>query len=276
MKIIRSIKKIRSIVKYGGYNEINVSKINYPDILKGKSVLVTGGSSGIGYQIAKKCGECGAKVIITGRNIEKLKKAANEIKYCEYIQWDIKEIDVLEEKLDEVNRLTEGQLDCLINNAGIQPREFFPNVSEEEWQSIYETNSKGAFFLTQELCKRWLIKRLSGAYRKIVFIDSQGGFVGATYPYRMVKWDIRGLTQGLGAKLAPNNILVNAIAPGIVKTEMQQFSLDQGHNTFCDQNLLNRVSLPEEVAELAVFILSDACNFMVGQTIVIDGGYSIK
>ena len=111
-------------------------------------------------------------------------------------------------------------------------------------------------------------------YRKIVNIDSQGGFVGATYPYRMTKWDLRGFTQGLGLKMAEYGVLVNGIAPGVVKTEMQRFALLQGDNTFCNQNPLHRVQLPVEVAELAVFLLSDACNFMVGQTILIDGGFA--
>ena len=263
-------------MKYGGYNEIHISTVTYPDILKDKTILVTGGSSGIGFEIAKKCADCGAKVIITGRNMGKLESAAKKIDGCQYLVWDIKDTDDLNGKLNRVIDLAGGRIDCLVNNAGIQPKEFFPNVSEKEWEEIYNTNSKGAFFLSQEICKRWLNKGDDGTNRKILFIDSQGGFVGATYPYRMVKWDIRGLVQGLGLKMAPHHILVNAIAPGVVKTEMQKFSLEQGENTFCDQNPLRRVCLPEEVAELAVFMLSDACTFMVGQTIVLDGGYSIK
>lgn len=111
--------------------------------------------------------------------------------------------------------------------------------------------------------------------KKIILISSQGGFVGATYPYRLSKWDIVGLTEGLGKQVCKQGILVNGIAPGVVKTEMQQFSLNQGENTYCGQNPIGRVALPEEIAELAAFMISDACNFMVGQTIRVDGGYSL-
>ena len=81
------------------------------------------------------------------------------------------------------------------------------------------------FFLTQTLVKRWKGQISPDEYRKIVNISSQGGFVGATYPYRMVKWDVRGLTEGLGKTLVKDRIIVNGIAPGVVKTSMQQFSL---------------------------------------------------
>ena len=164
--------------------------------------MITGGASGIGYKIAEKCCLCGAKVLITGRNEEKLINACKSINgEIEYLVWDISSINILEDKVNEVFRIFNGKLDCLINNAGIQPNEFFPDVSIAEWEKIYDINSKGVFFLTQEICKRWLNVKTS-SYRKIIFIDSQGGFVGATYPYRMVKWDIRGLTRGLGIKLA--------------------------------------------------------------------------
>lgn len=92
----------------------------------------------------------------------------------------------------------------------------------------------------------------------------------------MVKWDVRGLTEGLGKLLIKDNIIVNGIAPGVVKTSMQQFSLNQGDNLYTDQNPVHRVCLPEEIAELALFLVSDASNFIIGQTIVCDGGYTLK
>ena len=272
MGILSKLRRIKSAIKYGGYNEIKISQIEYNECLKGKNIIITGGSSGIGYQIAKKSCLLGASVIITGRNEAKLKEAKNSIDgEIDYLIWDITDQSLLPQMIDEVFQRFEGNVDCLVNNAGLQPHEFFPNVSEEEWNKIYDTktSSQPSYIPFNHSI------RISG-YKKIIFIDSQGGFVGATYPYRMVKWDIRGLTRGLGLKLAKDSILVNAIAPGVVRTEMQQFSIEQGDNTYCTQNLLNRVSLPEEVAELACFMMSDSCNFMVGQTILIDGGYSLK
>lgn len=276
MSMLRNLRKIKSAIKYGGYNEINIAQIQYSNILRNKKVLVTGGATGIGYEIAKKCVDCGADVLITGRNQKKLAKAVQGFQgKMQYLLWDITDISIVEKSVEKVEELFNGTIDCLVNNAGIQPSQFFPSVEESEWDHVYNTNSKGMFFLTQAICKKWMSKK-TNYYRKIINIDSQGGFVGATYPYRMTKWDIRGLTQGLGIKMAQYGVLVNGIAPGVVKTEMQEFAIKQGENTFCNQNLLYRVALPVEVAELALFMLSDACNFMVGQTILIDGGFSLK
>lgn len=270
------MKLSKKIYKDGGINQVKVTSIEYGDILLDKKIVITGGGSGIGLSISKKCVACGAQVVITGRSEDKLRSAVAEINspMVNYVVWDVNDISSYSSKFAESVVLLNGDIDILVNNAGVAASEFFPHVTEKEWDRIYNTNSKANFFMSQYMCDYW-INRQSNYYRKILNIDSQGGFVGATYPYRMSKWDVRGLTKGLGLKMAPYNVLVNGIAPGIVKTEMQQFSLKQGNNTYCDQNPLSRISLPEEVAELAVFMISDSCNFMVGQTVLIDGGYSL-
>ena len=278
------LRRIRLGIKYakigyrdGGVAAVNVSYLRYDDVLKGKNVLITGGSSGIGLAIAKKCASCGAHVLITGRNAEKLKRAVSEIggDCCISMKWDMSSSDKIDQKLNECQIMMGGDISVLVNNAGIPPTKFWGNVDEEEWNRIYSTNLKGAFFLTQEIVKQWKLHP-HNEYRKIVNISSQGGFVGATYPYRMVKWDIRGLTEGLGKSLIQDRIIVNGIAPGVVKTSMQSFSLQQGDNLYTNQNLIERVILPEEIAELALFLISDASNAIVGQTIICDGGYTLK
>ena len=285
MKIVRklknaalAVKAARQTLKFGGINTIRVETSLAPQMLQGKRIIVTGSGSGIGYAIAKKCADCGAQVIMTGRNAEKIRNAAGSIDSmkCTAMVWDIQDVALAQEKIAECREIFGGDIDILVNNAGVQPREFFPNVSEEEWNRIYDINSKGTFFISQAFCEFCKNNPRQTGYRKILNIDSQGGFVGATYPYRMTKWDIRGLTQGLGLAMAPHGVLVNGIAPGVIKTEMQSFSLAQKDNTYCRQNPLGRVALPEEIAELAAFMLSDSCNFMVGQTILADGGYSLK
>lgn len=260
----------------GDYATIRISYPDYGHILSGKTILITGGSSGIGFAIAKKCVQCGADVLITGRNQEKLERAVNEIgrNHCHGLIWDISSIHEIEQHLDECFSLA-GDISVLVNNAGIPPSKFWGNVDEEEWEKVYSTNVKGQFFLTQALVKRWE-KNPSQDYRKVINVSSQGGFVGATYPYRMAKWDIRGLTEGLGKALVKKGIIVNGIAPGVVKTSMQAFAMQQGDNLYTNQNPIERVILPEEIAELASFLISNASNAIVGQTIVCDGGYSLK
>ena len=242
-----------------------------------KNIVITGGGSGIGFAIAKAALKQSANVVIAGRNFDKLfeakKSLSTEHVFC--LEWDISNISTAEQKILECEKILGAPIDILINNAGIQPQKFFPDVDEKEWNNVYATNSKGTFFVCEAICKRW-IKEPAGGYRKIINLSSQGGFVGATYPYRMSKWDIRGLTEGLGFQMADYGILVNGIAPGVVKTKMQEFSMKQGSNVYCNQNPLSRVALPEEIAELAVFMMSDSCNFMTGQTILVDGGFTLN
>jgi len=274
--IIRSIKKI---YKHGGYTKVNVAQINYGGILKGKNVLVTGGGSGIGLAIAKKCLQEGAKVVITGRNSSKLAKAKADIDslFLETMVWDISDLSQIDENIARTKAILGGDIDILVNNAGVVNYLQFLDVTEEAWDSTYAINSKGLFFLTQALCDKW-IEDGKGTQKKILNISSQGAFVGATYPYRMTKWDVAGLTQGLGLKLAPHNIIVNGIAPGLVQVNRQFYLKGRKDNVYMapDYNPVERLAVPEEIAELAIFLMGDASNFIVGQTIVCDGGYSIK
>lgn len=276
-KILLVIKSLQKIYRYGGYSTIKIANVNHGGILRGKNVLITGGSTGIGLSIAKKCLQEGATIVITGRNNNKLTTAKEEINnpLLKTLVWDISQISQIEVGIVKARELLNGEIDILVNNAGIVNGIQFPDVTEEIWDKIYATNSKGLFFLTQSLCNQW-IKSGENKMKKVINISSQGGFVGATYPYRMTKWDIAGLTQGLGNRLAPYGIIVNGIAPGIVATNMQPGYKNQKDNVYCSQNPLMRFALPEEIAELAIFLMSDACNFIVGQTIVCDGGYSIK
>lgn len=283
MSIFEKILRLRTaflgakkIYKYGGITYVNIACPSYDDILKDKNILITGGSSGIGLAIAQKCTLCGANVIITGRNEAKLKEAVASIgKKSHYLIWDIAKVAECKYMLDKCKAILNGTVDVLVNNAGIAPSKFWGDIDEEEWNKIYDINLKGNYFLTQQIAKVWKESSFDN-YKKIINISSQGGFVGATYPYRMTKWDIRGLTEGLGKILIKDNIIVNGIAPGVVKTSMQEFSLNQGENLYTNQNPIKRICLPVEIAELAVFLISDACNFIIGQTIICDGGYTLK
>lgn len=284
MGIISKLKRLKDAIgvfkivfRDGGIQSITINELSAGELLKDKNIVITGGGSGIGFAIAKAALKQNANVIITGRNLNKLllakKKLNQDHVYC--LEWDIADITIAEQKILECENILQSPIDVLVNNAGIQPQKFFPDVDEKEWDDVYSTNSKGTFFICEAMCKSWM-KEPVRAYRKIINLSSQGGFVGATYPYRMSKWDIRGLTEGLGLQMADYGILVNGIAPGVVRTKMQSFSMKQGNNMYCNQNPLLRVALPEEIAELAVFMMSDSCNFMTGQTILVDGGFTLN
>jgi 3-oxoacyl-[acyl-carrier protein] reductase len=276
-KILIVSKHLKKVYKHGGYATANISYIKHGETLKGKRILVSGGSSGIGLSIANKCIQEGALVVITGRNETKLNKVIDKIDNpsLQMIVWDHSDISKIQSNIDKVIELLGGGVDILVNNAAVMDGAGFPNVEEAIWDKIYATNSKGLFFLTQAVTRVWM-KSTNHNLKKVINISSQGGFVGSINPYRMTKWDIAGLTQGLGLKLAPLGIIVNGIAPGIVLTDMQGSYKEQQENIFCDKNPVQRFSFPEEIAELAVYLMGDRSNFIVGQTIISDGGYSLK
>lgn len=273
-----TIRALKKFYKRGGYTHYTIANIQYEQILRGKKILITGGSTGIGFSIAKKCLSVGASVVITGRSVDKLKEASLELNNpnLKYVVWDISDIKSLNQKLQESTSLLGGDIDILVNNAGVIDTTTFPNVSEEVWDKVYSINSKGLYLLTQEVCKVWMKRKSKENIKKVINISSQGGFVGATYPYRLTKWDIAGFTQGLGVRLASEGIIVNGIAPGVIATRMQPNISINNENIFYPLNPVERYAFPEEIGELAVFLISDVSNFIVGQTIVCDGGFSIK
>jgi 3-oxoacyl-[acyl-carrier protein] reductase len=261
---------------FGPIIPVTIAQINYGgELLAGRTVLITGGSRGIGLAIAKKCLSEGATVVITGRNTETLQAVSERLNHdrLHTLPWDIADISLLEEKLHEALELLGGKLDVLVNNAGISAGRAFGEIQVEDWDRTYGVNSKGSFFLTQAMTVHWRKRGIRGG--KILNIASSSGFLGAHHPYGMSKWDIVGMTAGLGYRMAPYGILINALAPGRTATEM--LGLDSSGDNVADSFApIRRYGLPEEMAEFAVFLMSDAANFIVGQTILCDGGRTLK
>lgn len=275
-----TIRMIPSIFRYGGVTHVNISTIDYHGALftADDVALITGGGSGIGFEIAKRLIQEGATVIITGRNAEKLQNASRSIgsDRLHVLVWDIGDVSHVTDKMEEAARLANKQISILINNAGTYSMTHFPYTSSKDWDSVYLTNLKGAYFTTQQFIKNCLGQGDSHKIRKIINIASQGGMVAANNAYRMTKWDIRGFTKFIGKTYASKGIIANAIAPGIILTDMQPKFQLQGDNMYTDENPAHRIGLPLEIAELTLFLASDASNFIVGETICCDGGYNIK
>ena len=252
---------------------MRIVQISNGNILQGKKILITGGSAGIGLAIARKCLKEGAAVVITGRNKMRMDAALRDLNSPNVsgLIWDVGEIGMLEEKLSRVSDLLGGFPDVLVNNAGMLIRKGFYGVDERIWDETYAVNSKAVFFLCQAMAREW---KNSTKLQKILNIASSGSVLGATYPYRMTKWDVAGLTEGLGRLLSPCGIIVNGIAPGRTATAM--LNREGENNYYDDKQPVERLGLPEEIAELAVFLISDATNYIVGQTIFCDGGYTLR
>ncbi len=272
MNIKRVLRKIKRLLAGNGKTVVvKVSQLDYNKALEGKKVLVTGGSSGIGYAIAKKCIAEGAKVVITGRDEEKLQAACNRINSSNLLMlvWDVADSKVSKKMIEETDRLLDG-IDIVFNNAGVYSFKGFLEVDEDAWDKVMDINAKGLFFVCQAISAYYINKKRTG---KIINIASNRGVLGAHDPYGMSKWGVYGLTKGLGKALISKGIIVNGIAPGTTATAINGIDVEKNAFSSCAPN--NRVALPEEIAELAVFLASDAANNIVGQVIICDGGESL-
>lgn len=241
------------------------------DALADKRILVTGGSKGIGYAMAKKFVDEGAKVMITGRNEEVLKKAAQNIG-CLYWCMDVSNTAIVREQYAEVDKKM-GGFNSLVNNAGISLHEkSFFDVAEEQFDAQFSTNLRGAYFLTQLFCQKAKDEKRSNS--KVVFLSSQRGTFVDDIPYGLTKTTINSLVQGLAYDLIGYDIRVYGLAPGATLTDL--IGEDTQGNLYYDINRSKRLYLPEEVAEVAVFLLTDMANCLSGNILVCDEGRSIN
>lgn len=244
--------------------------------LAGKTALVTGGGSGLGFGISKAFIEANAKVIITGRREDVLKKAC-----CEYpgsMFYVVNDITETETLSGLVNGIEEehGELDILVNNAGINMKKEVLDVTDEEFEKILKTNLHGTFALAREVGRR-MVQRKTGSIINITSMAALYGIPQVT-AYTASKTGVLGLTRSLAVDLSPHGIRVNAIAPGFIKTQMLEnaFNSDpERRNKVLSRTPLQALGSPEDIAYAAVFLASDASKYITGINLPVDGGNSI-
>ena len=242
-------------------------------MLNGKVALITGGTSGIGFQIAKAFLYSGASVCITGRNISKVNETCNKLKAysADYsdrvygIELNNKNISSFESKIKEILKYY-GKIDILVNNAGVVGGEI-ATVTEDIYDNILDTNLKGMFFLSKIIGKYMKENNIKG---NILNIASSSSLRPAASAYTLTKWGTRGLTLGLAKTLAPYGITVNGIAPGPTATLM--LGKNDGDDLTFSGNPLGRFALPEEIANMAVFLVSNMGHSIVGDIVYMTGG----
>lgn len=241
-------------------------------VLKGKTVLITGGSRGIGYALAKKFISEGAKVMITGRHELSLQKVASELN-CLYWCMDVSDIKTITEQFKTKDSAI-GGFNCLINNAGISLHEkSFFDVTEEQFDEQLSINLKGSYFLTQFFTG--YCKSMKRDNVKVIFMSSQRGTFVDDIPYGLTKVAINSLVQSLAYNLIEYGIRVYGIAPGVTKTDLIDVKTKED-NLYYEINRTKRIYLPEEIAEVAVFLLTDVANSLAGNILICDEGRTIN
>jgi len=247
--------------------------------LSGKTAIVTGGSRGIGLQMAIALGEMGAKVALTARKQHELDESRAELERagieCHTIASDLAKFETIPGVVRSVLERW-GQIDILVNNAGCNwaaPAEDYP---DEGWRKVMSLNIDAQFFLCREVGKRTMLPRRSG---KIVNIASIAGLYGnppewgmQTMAYNTSKGALIAMTRTLAAEWGPHNINVNAICPGFFRSKMTKVTLDRIGAGVLALTPLGRLGGDEDLKGSVVFLASEASRHITGQALAVDGG----
>ena len=240
-----------------------------------KVIIVTGASKGIGREIAKKLTEKGNKVIANyNKSVQEINELKNEL-LKENINIDIFHADV--SKREDSKKLVEytirkyGKVDVLINNAGISQIKEFTQITDEDWNNMINTNLNSVFYMTQEVCNN-MIHNKSGC---IINISSIWGEIGASCEvhYSVSKAGVSAMTKALAKELGPSNIRVNAIAPGIIDTDMNKHLNSDELKEICEEIPLERIGKTDDIEKCVEWLIED--NYTTGQIISINGGWAI-
>lgn len=265
---ILGINESAYYARYNKKSSVIIHDVDFGSILKGKDAIITGGTSGIGLAIAKKMIECGASVTIVGRNEQKTKLIANE-NNCSYLVIDLLDTQRMIEKVQEY--IKNRRIDILVNSAGILDKEKWLEKTPDNFDRVINTNLKAAYFMSQTVAKHMLKHKIKG---HILNVSSSSSMRPSWGPYQLSKRALNGMTLGFAQKLAPHGITVNALAPGVTMTPMASNFIKDTEN-LAYYNPLRRAETPEEIANLAIFLISNLGTSIVGDTVMITGGSGI-
>ena len=273
MGIKSKMKHTISFLLHGETKPIyaNIHYLSPNEQLKGKKIIITGGGRGLGYAMAKKFLAEGAEVLIAGRNEKKLEQSASELG-CKFLTLDVQDTSSFKSFLVKADQLL-GGINCLVNNAGISlHEEGFLAVSPKQFDAQFETNLKGGFFLTQAFVEKCQENKVAGT-KKILFTSSETSMTVDERPYGLTKAALNSLIQGLAYRFVNEGYRINAVAPGVTVSDMVG---GDANGDLRYGNITHRYYLPEEVAEVACFLLSDASNCLNGQILVCNEGKNIN
>ena len=238
--------------------------------LKDKKIIVTGASGGIGNAIVKRLSENGANILATGTKMEKLDTLKSNFKNVKTIKFDISQTDKIDEFIDNATLELGGNIDCIVNNAGITHDNLAIRMSLEEWKRVIDINLTSTFLLSKFAIKK-MLKNKSGKIINITSVVGHTGNLGQAN-YTASKAAIVAMSKSLSIEYAKKNININCISPGFIKTTMTE-KLDQK----IQDNIISKIPSarlgdPEDIANAVLFLASNQSDYINGETLHVNGG----
>ena len=238
--------------------------------LKNKNIIITGATGGIGNAIVKKLNDNNANILATGTKVEKLNELKTKFNNIKIVKFDISQNDKIEEFLENAIKELGGNLDCLVNNAGITQDNLAIRMSIEEWKKVININLTSMFLMSKTAIKK-MLKNKSG---KIVNITSVVGHTGnlGQANYSASKAGIIAMAKSLALEYAKKNININCISPGYIKTAMTDKLDDKFKEMIISKIPSARLGEPEDIANAVLFLCSNQSDYINGETLHVNGG----
>ena len=238
--------------------------------LKDKKIIVTGASGGIGNSIVQSLNESGANILATGTKIEKLEELKSKYKKINILKFDISQNDKIEEFIENATMQLGGNLDCIINNAGLTKDNLAIRMNLDEWKKVIDINLTSTFLLSKFAIKK-MLKNKSGKIINITSVVGHTGNLGQAN-YTASKAGIIAMSKSLAIEYAKKNININCVSPGFIKTAMTDKIDEKFKELIISKIPSARLGEPEDVANAVLFLASDQSNYINGETIHVNGG----
>ena len=238
--------------------------------LKGKNIIVTGASGGIGNSIIEKLSNSGANILASGTKIEKLNELKSKFENVKILKFDISKSEEIEKFIDQAVSELGGRLDCLVNNAGITKDNLAIRMNLEEWRNVININLTSTFLLSKFSIKK-MLKIKSGKIINITSVVGHTGNLGQAN-YSASKAGIIAMSKSLATEYAKKNININCISPGFIKTAMTE-KIDEAFKEILISKIPSgRLGKPEDVANAVLFLASNKSDYINGETLHVNGG----
>jgi 3-oxoacyl-[acyl-carrier protein] reductase len=238
--------------------------------LNGKNIIVTGASGGIGNSIVEKLNDVGANILASGTKIEKLEKLKSQFNKIKILKFDISQNEKIEEFIENSTSELGGNLDCIVNNAGITQDNLAIRMSLDEWKKVIDINLTSTFLMSKFAIKK-MLKNKSGKVINITSVVGHTGNLGQAN-YTASKAGIVAMSKSLAIEYAKKNININCISPGFIKTAMTDKIDEKFKDIIVSKIPSARLGEPEDISNAVMFLASNQSNYINGETLHVNGG----